>query len=446
LVGPAHYRAVVLEAAANGTLSEDYRWLLGPDRTIPRVGGNDCLIPSMLIAPIESQVKTAISPRMPNVPPNIAGPIPARFQNEPFCVELAALILEKPGVSFIYYHRYLHGDRTFAGLLLAILPFGAAMQSMRLACFTLLAAVGLAALARRDRRDERLRSDGLLIIVGVFALFYGLPQFGQSFSFAPTDMTLFAFLLYASICPLGRLSETWFVIVVAALASTIAVFEFLTGGIPLAVALLVTLIVLDQPRDIRTLARRMVLAGLAFCTPIIVCFAVKLAAVGWVWGIGEVASFFSVLGERIGGEAVAPRVPVALADWLHARGLDVGLVDRSLGVRVLLVGIMLTYSAFVLGWGSHLLGGALVLLPLPYLVYRAVRAIRATPDWPMCREVQFLAIGLIPILWYLLFTSHTAIHSMYMVRPLVLNVALAAVVLILVPVPTRRDRPEAQHA
>jgi hypothetical protein len=184
------------------------------------------------------------------------------------------------------------GDRTFAGLLLAVL-LGVAMQAMRIACFALLAGIGVVALARRRWHDERMRSDALIILVGVFALFYGLPQFSQSFSFAPTDMTLFAFVLFVD-------PPAW---------------QTVENGIR---------------RD------------------------------------------------------------------------DSRFWDCDCGV--------------------------------------------AGTAWPMRIEVHFLAIGLMPILWYLMFTNHTALHSSYMVRPLTLNVALAAIILTLVPVEVRRKPAETARA
>ena len=208
---------------------------------------------------------------------------------------------------------------------------------------------------------------------------------------------------------------------------------------------MIMLIVLERPRDIHTLARQVMWAGLTFGTAIVGCFALKLLVVWMVWGTGEIADFFSILALRIGG-AVSQQIPPALADWLQARGIDVGLFDRSFPARVLLGGIMLSYSAFFIGWGSHILGGALVLLPLPYLLYRAGCVMRAGTAWPMRIEVHFLAIGLMPILWYLMFTNHTALHSSYMVRPLTLNVALAAIVLTLVPVEVRRKPAETVRA
>jgi hypothetical protein len=434
VVEPAHYSKVVLDAAANGTLSEEHRWLLGPrDRTIPRFNNNECLIASMLASPNESRVKTAISPRMPIWTQGASADPSLGFSNGPSCAILAALVLEKGDVSFAYYHRYLHGDRTVAAMLLAILPVGVAMQVMRIACYVLLGAVVLIALMRRSgRRDDRRYNDALLIIAGVFALFYGLPLFGLSFSFAPADCNLFAFLLFATIHPLGKLSEGALVTAVAIFASATAAFEFLTGGIPLGAALLMTLIVLSQPSDPCILTRRIVLAGLSFGAAIAAAFATKLLALWAVWDIHEVADFFAALVNHISGP-LSSRVPPALADWLAVKGIDIGLVDTSYVARVLLVGVMLTYSAFFLGWGSHFVGGALVLLPLPYLLFRAARALRAKEAWMTCLEVKFATAGLIPVVWYLMLTYHTAVHSSYMVRPLAIDLALAVIVFFLVP-------------
>jgi hypothetical protein len=419
LVGPAHYRQVVSQAIANGIFNEKYHWLLGPyDRTMPIFGGNDCLIASMLAAPIESRLKTAVSPRVPAA--------------ENFCAGLTALVSATP-IQFRYYHRYLHGDRTVAGLLLAIIPLGIAMQTLRIVCYGLLAVVFVIALARRRGGGEKAyRFDALLILAATFALFYGLPQFGQLFSFAPTDIVLLGFLLFATLRPLPKLSEGSLTVAVAAFGSAIAALEFLTGGIPIAATLLMLLIVLDHSGDARSVGRTVLIACTSFGTAVATCFIVVLLVIWTVWGTPEVVDFFQTLLRHVEG-SVSTAVPPALVQWLAAHGIGIAVVDHSYLARLLLEGTMLTYSAFIIGWGSHILGAALVLLPPWYLLFRAARAVWAGGKWAERREVKFAAVGLIPVTWYLVFTFHTVLHSSYMVRPLTLNVALAAIVLLLVP-------------
>jgi hypothetical protein len=76
-------------------------------------------------------------------------------------------------------------------------------------------------------------------------------------------------------------------------------------------------------------------------------------------------------------------------------------------------------------------------LPLPVLILATWRALRgAQPaDWVLQPQPGLLAAGLVPWAWYAVFTGHTATHSLFMVRPLALDVALAIVAVML----RRRD-------
>jgi hypothetical protein len=80
--------------------------------------------------------------------------------------------------------------------------------------------------------------------------------------------------------------------------------------------------------------------------------------------------------------------------------------------------VMLTYSSFFLGWGSYLLGAAIVLLPTPPLVAFGISSFRACNISKDARERVWLAAAdMVPVLWYLLFANRTITHSSYMVLP-----------------------------
>jgi hypothetical protein len=85
-------------------------------------------------------------------------------------------------------------------------------------------------------------------------------------------------------------------------------------------------------------------------------------------------------------------------------------------------------SSFFLGWGSHLLGAAIVLVPTPLLLALGISSLRDRGRSAVSRErLALAAAGMVPDLWYLAFANHTILHSSYMVRPLALNVALCIV-------------------
>jgi hypothetical protein len=90
--------------------------------------------------------------------------------------------------------------------------------------------------------------------------------------------------------------------------------------------------------------------------------------------------------------------------------------------------MMVLYSAFILGWGSHVLGAAIVVLPVPLLLwwtYLVVRH-RRLRSWPI-ELPAIVGAALIPPAWYLVFLNHTILHSSFMVRPLALSAGLVAV-------------------
>ena len=157
----------------------------------------------------------------------------------------------------------------------------------------------------------------------------------------------------------------------------------------------------------------------------------KFAAIAIVWG-PEVGSFLDALVSRTGGQiGVWP----ALEQWAARWGVNATLIDRSIVARWLLGGAMLTYSSFVLAWGSHILGAALVILPVPILMVLTYVTLRRVPraQWLIQPQPLLLAASLVPFLWYAVFTWHTATHSFFMVRPLALNVALAAIAAVMLP-------------
>jgi hypothetical protein len=431
-ISPDHYRKVVEDAAADGSFLRTLHLPLAPSKDIVPYDGNDCLILEMLSLPRESRVKASISPRFAALTnPGLPGAVPG-YVTLPHCQMLAAVMdPRRPGpIPLTYYHRYLHGDLTVAALLLAVLQFATAGKLLLLACYGALAALAATALVRMRGASirQRRRAAAFVVITIVLAAFYELPQFGGSFSFAPTDLVIAGFLLFGLVRPVCRLSERSFVIASATFGAAIAIFEFLTGGIPIALATLITMVALGEAPDGETLVRRLWLGVLSFSVAVVACFACKVVVVAMIWGPHEIADAVLTLNDRLVGP-VAARVPAELAAVMVRLGLEVSSIDTNVMVRVLLVGVMLTYSAFILGLGSHVLGAALVLVPLPalaVLTYRALRQVRPA-QWIEQPQALLLLAGLVPVIWYLAFTNHTFTHSYMMVRPMALDIALALI-------------------
>ncbi|MGA7489981.1 MAG: hypothetical protein WBW74_23915 [Xanthobacteraceae bacterium] len=435
-VDQARYRAVAEEAARSGTLAASYRLPLAPDKEFYPHGGDDCLTLAMLIAPRETRLKAAISPRVPvgefRVDPNRQG-----FPPHPFCDGLAAMLqaLGRPGASggplpeTIYYHRYIHGTVTVAALLLGVMSFEHATTLLLGACYALLAWLIVAAASRLRSQlpAERRRAAAFLSIGLALALFYALPLFDRSFCFAPVDLSVIGFILFGLFQPLARIPERRLVLAAAAFGTAIAIFDRLVGGIPIALAVVTVLVVLGQASDREALVRRLVLALAAFLAAVAVCLVVKQLIVLAVWGPDALVDFASRLGQRTGG-GVTPELSESVRQRLDTVGLSLSWLDANFATRIVFAGIMVVYSAFVLGWGSHLLGAAIVIVPVPLLLWLTYLAGRGRPSRRRPIELPALVVAaLIPFAWYLLFLNHTILHSSFMARPLALSVGLVAV-------------------
>ena len=117
--------AAKLEAAnTRGEFTQT--WASWTGRAIPRFGGNDCLFFSSLLEKYPSRFAEAISARIP--PADAQPPVRAGDPTIPACLQMIAA-LERPDhadPNATYYHRYLHGQRVFAALMLAIMLAGRA--------------------------------------------------------------------------------------------------------------------------------------------------------------------------------------------------------------------------------------------------------------------------------------------------------------------------------
>ena len=107
-------------AAANARQAFTQAWAGWTGRAIPRFGGNDCLMLSTLLQDYPNRLAETISARIP--PADAQPPARAGDPTIPACLQMIAA-LERSGHAdpdAIYYHRYLHGQRVFAALALAV--------------------------------------------------------------------------------------------------------------------------------------------------------------------------------------------------------------------------------------------------------------------------------------------------------------------------------------
>ncbi|MGQ0675836.1 MAG: hypothetical protein ACT4N4_07095 [Rhodospirillales bacterium] len=442
-VDQTRYREVAYEAARSGVLDSTHRPLLAPSKVFYPHQGDDCLTLVMLVAPRESRLKAAISPRVPAGHSRLEPDNREGFPAHPHCNDLAAMlhalkILGDGGGSFpemLYYHRYIHGTVTIAALLLSVLSFKNATASLLGACYALLAWLILAALFRLRSKlpSERRRAVAFLFVGLSLVFFYALPLFGRQFAFAPVDIVVIGFILFALFQPLARISEVRLFVSASLFGTVIAIFDRLTSGIPMALSVLIVLVVLGEAQDRTAFIRRLALALAAFIAAIIVCLACKQLVVWAIWGPDALAEFLIWLDQRtIGG--VTEELPDRMKHKLVEVGLSLSWLDANYASRVVFAGIMMVYSAFVIGWGSHVLGAAVVILPVPVLLlltYFAARG-RRFQNWPL-ELLAIVGAAMVPFAWNLAFLNWTILHSSFAIRPLALSAGLAAVAWVYAP-------------
>lgn len=436
-VDQARYEEATNEAVRSGALVATYRLPFAPTKVIYPHGGNDCMILAMLITPRDTRLKAAVSPKVPVAPASVIGGSSEGFPPDASCHALANLLFDlnapghrdKPLGEIAYYHRYIHGNITTSALLLSILSFRSATILLLGTCYTLLAWLIIATAFRlRSKLSSDRRRGAAFLSVGLsLALFYAMPLFDRTLCFAPIDVAIIAFILFGFYQPLAQISETRLVLSAALFGSVMAIFDSLLGGIPMALAVLIVLVALGGAPNRTVLIRRLTLALGAFLTAIVVCLVCKQLLVLAIWGPDTAIDFASRLGKRIGG-GVTEELPASVKHRLDELGLSLSWFDSNLATRGVFAGIMVIYSAFVLAWGSHVVGAAIVLLPLPLLLLLTYFTVRRGPlrGWPV-ENLTIVGAAIVPFAWYLVFLNHTILHSFIMVRPLALSAGLVSV-------------------
>jgi len=235
-----------------------------------------------------------------------------------------------------------------------------------------------------------------------------------------------SFILVALLRPLGQMSDQRFLLLTAMFGSAIAIFEFMTGGIPLALATLIALVGLDRYSDWRPLLKRELVGVGTFTSAVIACFLYKQLAVWAFWGGNPLADFAQALGPHVTG-SVGTVLLETLRENLVAYHIDPHWFEANTLTRVLFAGTMLLYSSSFLAYGSHVLGAIIVTFPTAGLLYFAAGSLNCEKDGRSLECLTLGAAGTVPFLWYLVFSNHAAVHSAYMVRPLALNVGLSLI-------------------
>jgi hypothetical protein len=319
---------------------------------------NDCLILGLATDQRYSREELTVSPSVPFGP------------NDTLLCR--ALHYGRPDTDRFFYHNYLHGHTTLARYLLPILGVDQIRSLYRL-LITLVIVTGLAlALLRRNWV--------FAIVFLAFARCFGLEVFGQSLSHGPADLVLVSYVLFLLV---GRPS----VAAAAVFGSLTMIFEFMTGGLPLGLAVVIGLSGAALP------------AAVAFLVAAGVTLAVKYAAVLAVFGRHGLAQVFGALATHMGGTA-----PSYLAgrSWLQAIAGNMEALMPGLGP---MAGLLLILAIVFGALGLHR---------------------RPTA------EAKLLAWSNLPILlWFAAFRQHTIIHAWFMDRMFVWPIATGFAIYIL---------------
>jgi hypothetical protein len=379
----------------------------------------------MLVLPQEEGIfRRALSPRVPNLDAPWSGEAPRGYPPYVQCRDLALAMEPAADVPAGYYHRYLHGDWILAKLLLAVLPFAYATNLLLILLVAGLVALALLALRNAMHRSGRAGRDRAYAVMALtLLLFYALPVFGWSFSFAPSDLVLVGFLLFFYLRPPSALSELCFAATAALFGALTAMFEFLTGGSPEGLILIFAIIAFDDAVDLRAMWRRLCIGIASFAAAMVLCFAFKMAAVAMIWGLPELKLFGQQIGAHMSsaGWAVAPENAARLARF----GIDPEGIRASFLFSYLYALSKIFYFSQFLAFGSVELGFLLVaVIPLLLALRQGLLLPRCSEAVERMRAGLLLAACAIMPAWYLAFMHHTIVHAHFMFRPMVWPLAL----------------------
>jgi hypothetical protein len=327
------------------------------------------------------------------------------------------------------YHRYLFGQRGLVAGLLQFFSLDAVRSILLILNHVMAAAIfllGIVALrtagsagagpdAGRNKSTSAVRDIGvarvfvpapvLVLIGGMLTCFYSLVYFGQSVAHGPADLLLSALILYLATRDLySPLRAGAILLMLALIGGLTAMFELLSGGLPMSVAAILAFYGLQALRAQALRHGRWpesvlpALQGMAaFMIGFVLLVVLKIGGAIAVFG-GEVLDDFSnQLLYRLGAAETLPRAQLTLQAF------------RSV-----------LYQTLPLFWGSKILTG-IVLLGAPVcLLLGSLRIIRSRPTAANLAGYGMLLLSVLVVpVWYAIFAQHTVRHSWFMGRMMV---------------------------
>jgi hypothetical protein len=375
----------------------------------------DCIIFNMIGTTADHLVVSAMSNRWVGSDSPVNDP---RAPADPFCQSLLRAFPELRAdgwdrIQVLQYDNYILGMRVLGRLLLSFMPANAIGRLLLGTGYGLLAMIGLLALYRLARSPPgsaaRPRAAGYLVIAGCFAAFYGFSYFGPTLNFGLLDSTHFAFILISLFVPLGAMRPVGLAVFAAAYGSLVAMFEFLTGGIPIALALLPLLLGLGFAANRRAYFTKLTVLWGSFCLAVVLSFALKKQLA--VLLLGDTTSFLGPLATRMQGT-------------LESLPGSIGAGASQLDIFMSQVALYRT-TVRNIGGGSARLGAALVIAALSTMLIVAWRNRRSlwSFDRPI-RPASLLSLGAL-LAWIAVFFQHTVMHPFAQARLLIIPILAA---------------------
>ena len=390
--------ARVRDAFDSQIVRADGAWL-GGNVVIGAHQWNDCLVLNQAVNRQAPTTQLIVSPRY-------TGPLLPTLDPCPYANAFAhgRPISAQPA----FYHRYLHGHTVLARLLLAKLSVNS-IRWLYSGLITTVLMLGIAQVIVTLAEGKRLQESVVwLISLFAFARFFGLEMIGQSLAHGPSDLVLIGFVLFLTRCSAtGGLSPRKVPMVAAIFGALTIIFEFLTGGIPLGLALLVGGLPFALPplraSNGETVGRIVAEAVLAFSVSIAVIVAIKAILVGVLFGPEELGPIIRQLSYRIGLPAPA-----------------IG-GEQDNGIAALIANVLGNLGGLAAGQG--IMAALLLLISLCAGGWATRRLVSLGDDVIRPRAVALASSNLAIIGWLVLFMHHTAQHARFMDRILVWTIA-----------------------
>lgn len=395
-------REKVVEAYREGTLTTESQLLNNKD--IGALQGNDCLILSMALNAHGTVLERAVSP-FGRPPIEGRETVEANPLLETGCGRLKDRVVNgnEESYGFAPYHRYMHGGRAVAELVVPLIGVQAYRNILLAANSLILLLAAVITLVRANRPDipapERTTSLGLCLMSILLLTLSGVQYFGMSISMGPAD--LFVHLLFLIIVSIGAIESrrAVYFAVIAVSAAFIIYFEFLTGQIPLGLALVILLPFFSVTSDdhVPEAVLRSILGAFVFCLVCVVLMLAKFAVTAFVFGPGIWSDVSNQLDTRTSLE----------------------------GFSLIEVFARLAFRTHHIAFSSTALGISYVVFALGLFIHCLWRDLKSGQINRRFRALGLLAGALSILVWYVAFSSHSAIHSWFMIRPIGLFAAMA---------------------